>query len=1078
MLGRGVNTRTIVRGNSLLDDMRGRVPAVFDPRSWAGRVLRAAMTDDDFRGRLFRFIDCLPALKTDASLTRHFAEHFCCDGAVPDVLSRDAGRGSSHARRVDTRKTRTAGPRNIARIARAARDEINAMALSFIVGRTAADAVRTLGRLRAAGFAFTLSALGEATVSEAEADEYAARYVSLLANLRRAARRWPALRDSQYTAANCAAVAPGTRRSTDDSTVDDAAAAPGEERHADSCEKNLDWDAAPRVSVSVKPSALYSQADPADFEGSVACILARLKRIYLAVIAAGGSLTIDMEMREEKDLTLEIFRRLRSDRQVRHWPHLAVTLQTYLRATDDDLDALLAWSRREGLPISIRLAKGAYWDNEVAVARQNGWPLPVYASKSDTDAAFERAAEKILREHDHCYLACASHNVRSASAVMEIARALRAPADRCEFQALYGMAGPFCDAVRAAGGRVRLYCPVGDLVPGMAYVMRRLIENTSPDSFLRQAFVEGRDRRQLLAAPGAATQLRAASLRPAENTAANCAAVAPALAAPGERGGTPRPEMAPAPPAIDPATGLCPFSSEPSADFSRSEVREACATALAAIRGQLGRTYPLHIGGRNVRTADRWDSVNPARPAEIVGRVCQAGPREVDRAVAAAARALPAWAATPPRTRAGYLVRAAEVARRRFFELAAWEVTEAGKPWDEACADVAETIDYLEYYAREMIRLGRPRLIGPLPGEVNRTFYRPKGIAAVIAPWNFPLAISGGMAAAAIVAGNCVIYKPSEHSPVTGRLLANLFIEARLPQGVLSFVPGRREIIGDLLVTHPAVALIAFTGSMQVGLKIVEKAGVTRPGQRSVKRVIAEMGGKNAIIIDDDADLDEAVPRIVESAFSYSGQKCSACSRVIVVGGIYDRFLSRLVEAARSLAIGPAEDPATTVGPLISAAAREKVRLYMRIAEREGRILYRSARPPADGFYVPVTIVGGITPRHRLAQEEIFGPVLAVMRAKTFDEAIRWANSTRFALTGGIFSRSPEHLERAVRELVVGNLYLNRGCTGAKVGRQPFGGFRMSGVGSKAGGPDYLLQFMDPQTETENTVRRGFVPFM
>jgi len=469
------------------------------------------------------------------------------------------------------------------------------------------------------------------------------------------------------------------------------------------------------------------------------------------------------------------------------------------------------------------------------------------------------------------------------------------------------------------------------------------------------------------------------------------------------------------------------------------------------------------------------DSVNPARPGEVVGRACQAGTAEVEAAIAAAQGAFGAWRDTPVRERAGCLQRAAEVARRRVYELAAWQTLEAGKQWDEAYLDVAEAIDFLEYYAREMVRLGEPQVLGDAPGEANVCFYQPKGIAAVIAPWNFPLAISTGMCAAAIVAGNCVVYKPSGATPVVGWTLAELLREAGLPPGVFNYVPGRGSVIGDFLVEHPAVALIAFTGSMAVGLRIVERAGRTPEGQASVKKVIAEMGGKNAVIIDDDADLDEAVPAVIASAFGYQGQKCSACSRAIVLDAIHDRFVARLVEAARSLRVGPAEDPANAVGPVIDGSAQRAILEYVGLAEQEGGIAYRSD-VPEGGFYVPITIATGITPGHRLAQEEIFGPVLSVMRARDFGQALEWANGTRFALTGGVFSRSPGHLERARREFRVGNLYLNRGITGAIVGRQPFGGFRMSGVGTKAGGPDYLLHFLDPRAVTENTMRRGFVP--
>ncbi|MCG6931298.1 MAG: aldehyde dehydrogenase family protein, partial [Desulfofustis sp.] len=441
----------------------------------------------------------------------------------------------------------------------------------------------------------------------------------------------------------------------------------------------------------------------------------------------------------------------------------------------------------------------------------------------------------------------------------------------------------------------------------------------------------------------------------------------------------------------------------------------------------------------------------------------------------AAGEAAESWGALPGPERSAFLFKAADIARKRIYELSAWQIFEVGKQWDQAYADVAEAIDFLEYYGREMIRLDSPRRMGRAPGEDNRLSYQPKGIAAVIAPWNFPLAISCGMSAAAIAAGNPVLFKPAGPAAVIGTTLKELFQEAGLPDGVFNYLPGRGSVIGDYLVEHPDISIIAFTGSMEVGQRIMAKASIVQSGQSQIKRVIAEMGGKNAIIIDDDADLDEAVGQVIYSAFGFQGQKCSACSRVIVLEPVYERFVERLIEAARSIAIGPAENPAYFMGPVVDAQAYKQIVRYIDVAKQEGNLLI-SRDVPDTGYYVPLTIVDGITPQHRIAQEEVFGPVLAVMKVKDFDQALGWANDTRFALTGAVFSRSPAHLEKARSSFNVGNLYLNRGSTGALVERHPFGGFKMSGVGSKAGGPDYLLQFMDPKVVSENTMRRGFAP--
>jgi RHH-type transcriptional regulator, proline utilization regulon repressor / proline dehydrogenase / delta 1-pyrroline-5-carboxylate dehydrogenase len=516
------------------------------------------------------------------------------------------------------------------------------------------------------------------------------------------------------------------------------------------------------------------------------------------------------------------------------------------------------------------------------------------------------------------------------------------------------------------------------------------------------------------------------------------------------------------------------FQNEPLLDFSRQQNRARFAEALKDVRRKFGDDYPLWITGEKLETEKWFDSINPAAPEEIIGRVPAAGRAEAGRALIHATEYFPEWAATPANERAGFLFRAAEIMRRRRLELAAWEIFEVGKGWREADADVAEAIDYLEYYGQEMLRLSEPRVTQKLPGESNVYLYGPRGVAIVIAPWNFPLAILTGMTAAALVTGNCAIVKPAEQSPVTGALLMEILREAGLPKSACQLLQGGGEL-GAYLVRHFAVHLIAFTGSRDVGLEILRTAYDRQPGQDHVKRVVCEMGGKNAIIVDEDADLDEALVHILESAFGYQGQKCSAASRLILVGEIHDLLLDRLVEAVRSLKIGPPEDPRNFIGPVIDAAAHAKIKSYIDLGKWGGKcVLEREA--PTKGFFVGPAIFSEIAPDHRLANEEIFGPVLAVLKAKDFNHALEIANRSAYALTGGVFSRSPANIEKARREFRVGNLYINRGITGAIVERQPFGGLKLSGIGSKAGGPDYLLQFLEPRTISENTLRHGFVP--
>lgn len=981
----GLNTQIINSGKALFDAIAGEKPALFNSATWTGRVMEWCLKNEEFKTSLFRFVDVFPSLRTTRQLTAHIKEYFGAGHELPAVL---AG---------GVRMARMLGPLGGDLLARAIRANIHEMARQFIIAETTAELSKQLTALNHDGFAAVVDLLGEATLSHEEAGHYLTSYLELLDLLVREQRQWNPL--------------PGLQQS-------------------------------PAINLAVKPTALFCLANPMDFEGSVEGILAPLRRLTERVVQAGAFLCIDMESYRFKGMTLEVYRRLK--REFRDYPHIGIVLQAYLRDSDQDLEELLAWAAGERIPVSIRLVKGAYWDYETVRARQMGWDLPVRSCKAETDAAFERMAARILSQHRICHLACASHNIRSIAAVLETARSLGVPEERYEFQMLYGMAEPVRRGILNATGRVRLYCPYGEMVPGMGYLVRRLLENTANESFLRLTFTEQSAVERLLQDPEQLAEQYRSRVRGASPETSS---------------------------SHEPV-----FRNQAAADFTRPEVRDAFPAALAGVRSRAGETVPLFINGRDVITAVSVPSRNPNHPAEILGEVCQAGREEVDRAIAAASKAFPGWRATPAVERAACLRRAAELARGRIFELAALQVLEIGKQWDQAHADVAEAIDFLEYYASEMLRLAVPQPLGRMAGEDNFQLYEARGVAAVIAPWNFPLAIACGMASAAIVTGNPVVFKPSGLTGVIGRQLVELFREAGLPDGVFNFVPGAGTLIGTHLVDHPDIALIAFTGSLETGLDIIRRAAVVQAGQRQIKRVIAEMGGKNAIIIDDDADLDDAVPQVLSSAFGFQGQKCSACSRVIVLDEIYERFTGRLVAAARAWRVGPAEDPSFAMGAVADETARQKILNLIGIGRKEGTVLYCSEVPQGEGYWVPLTIIGGITPGHTLAQEEIFGPVLAVMRASDLDQALTWANDSRYALTGGLFSRSPASIERARSEFRVGNLYINRAITGAMVGRQPFGGSAMSGMGSKAGGPDYLQHFMEPRVVTEHTMRRGFSP--
>ncbi|MDX6381498.1 MAG: 1-pyrroline-5-carboxylate dehydrogenase [Rubrobacteraceae bacterium] len=514
--------------------------------------------------------------------------------------------------------------------------------------------------------------------------------------------------------------------------------------------------------------------------------------------------------------------------------------------------------------------------------------------------------------------------------------------------------------------------------------------------------------------------------------------------------------------------GLLPYKNEPYLDWTDESNQKAMRAALEEVEGSLGKSYPAIIGGKPVETDGEIVSVNPSNPSQVVGRVARATEREADMALETATKTFDSWSRTEPETRARILLRAAAIMRRRKFEMLAWEVYEGGKPWAEADAQVAEAIDFLEYYAREMLRLKDGVDIYSIAGEESRYFYQPMGVGAIIAPWNFPTAILTGMSSAAIVTGNTIVMKPSEYTPVIGAKVAEIFEEAGLPEGVLNFCPGYGGEIGDYLVTDARTRFISFTGSVQTGLRINELAARQIPDQRWIKRVIVETGGKDAMIIDDSADLDAAASDIVKSAYGYSGQKCSAASRAILHQEVYDEVLNRVVEKARALKVGIPEDPDVTMGPVISEPQFEKISGYIETGKNEGeRVLGADPGDPERGYFVPPTIFGGVDPKARIAQEEIFGPVLSVIAARDFDEALRIANDNPYGLTGGVYSKNRYHLERARHEFKAGNVYFNRGITGALVGVQPFGGYGLSGTDSKAGGPDYLPLHMLARTVVE-----------
>ncbi|HEV7666473.1 MAG TPA: L-glutamate gamma-semialdehyde dehydrogenase [Chloroflexota bacterium] len=512
------------------------------------------------------------------------------------------------------------------------------------------------------------------------------------------------------------------------------------------------------------------------------------------------------------------------------------------------------------------------------------------------------------------------------------------------------------------------------------------------------------------------------------------------------------------------------FTNEPLTDFSAPPNRHAFESALQTVEGEFGREWPLVIGGAPVATGSWIDSLNPCAIQQVVGRVAKAGPAEAERALDAAWTAFEDWSRWTPAERARVLFKAGALLRARKHLFSATMVYEAGKTWPEADGDTAEAIDFLEYYGREALRLAEPRPLPRLAGEDNELMHLPLGVGIVIPPWNFPLAITLGMTAAAIVTGNTTLLKPASLTPIIAARAVELLRDAGLPDGVVNFVPGSGGEIGDLLVGHARTRFISFTGSREVGTHIYELAARVQPGQRWLKRVVAEMGGKDAIIVDDTADLDAAAEGIAMSAYGFQGQKCSAASRAIVLEPVYQEVLGKVARRAEALRLGPAVDPASQIAAVIDESQFQKVLSYVELGQREGRLVVGGepgAVDGAEGWYIQPTIVADVAPDGRLAQEEIFGPLLSFLRARDYDQALAIANATEYGLTGGVYSRDRRRLEQARAEFRVGNLYFNRKITGAMVGAQPFGGFDMSGTDSKAGGPDYLALFQQAKVVVE-----------
>ncbi len=964
-------------------------PALFSKKGAYARLMEWSMKDPVFKTQLFRFVDVLPSLHSSAEIVRHLQEYLG-DKAVELNPALKAGLAAS-----------SFAP---ALVATPVKAQIVDMAGQFVAGETGEDLIRQIRKNAKLGLATTIDLLGETVVNDAEADVFLKRNIEILDSV------------SKFYA-----------------------------KEPTPCFSDVGPDGPlPRLNLSVKVSALTPDVHPADPENSIAALKERLRPILRRAIEVNALINFDMESYKLKDLTLQLFKSIFEEPEFTQKPAIGIAMQAYLRDCEADLRDLVAWARKNKRPLSVRLVKGAYWDYETVLAQQRDWPIPVWQKKPESDANYEMLTLYLLENIDIVTPNFASHNVRSVAFAIAQAERLGLKPKAYEFQALYGMADELKASLLQMGHRVREYCAIGELLPGMAYLVRRLLENTSNEGFLRIKNMGEASKDQLLGNP------------------VNAIATAPEPLA-----RKPRP------------AGV--FVNAANTDFTLAANREKQRAALKNYEAtQLGKKWPVIINGKKITDRPYLPSVNPARPKQIVGYWAKGTVQDAEAAVAASVAYFPKWRATPVDERAKILERAADLMESRRFEINSLLILEAGKPWVEADGDLSEAIDFLRFYAIEMRRLAKPVVTQAVPGERCVQTWTPRGVGVSVAPWNFPLAILTGLTVAPLVAGNCMIIKPARQTSIIGALLMEVMMEAGVPAGALHFLPCSGADAGAHLVAHPQIDFIAFTGSRSVGCDIYATAGKTLPGQLNLKKVVCEMGGKNAMIIDNDADLDEAIPAALYSAFGYAGQKCSALSRLIVLEDVYDRFVERFLAACPSFPVGDPAQPGTIVNPVIDEAAQKSILGYIEQGKKESKLAWQAVLPPeltaSGGYYVPPTVFTGCKVEHTIVREEIFGPVLAILKAKDLDEAFAMVNSSDYALTAGLFSRSPKALERAQQEIFTGNLYLNRGCTGAIVERHPFGGFKMSGGGTKAGSKKYLENFLFPRSVAENVMRRGFTP--
>ncbi|MBN4077386.1 proline dehydrogenase family protein [Sulfobacillus acidophilus] len=970
-------------GREIFAKIENEKPGIFDANYWQGALIDWVLKDPGFKIDMFRFVDVLPVLKDSKQIQEHVKEYLLKKNReIPLFMGaalKIAARGSFS--------------RKIA--AHVIKRKIEQMAHRFIVGQNAAESIAPLLKLHKSGVAFSVDLLGEATLSEQEAHIYQQSYLEIIKTLAKETKKWPS-------------------------------------------KPIIDADKKgpiPRANVSIKLTAMGSQLLAVAPKRAVQKLKTRVLPLFLQAAKNGVFLNVDLESWETHEITHNLFEELLLHPELKNYPHFGIVNQCYLKSAAGDLNKIIDLAKKRQTPITIRLVKGAYWDYEVVHSKQNGLPYPVFLQKELTDKNYESLSIKMLENIEHLTPAFGSHNLRSLVHAMTVAKDMKIAKNAYEIQMLYGMAEPERYAMRDMDQRIRVYAPIGQMLPGIAYLVRRLLENTANTGFLKLKHHSNLNIEELLAPLKEENMTVNSNNNAKENEFINCSYL----------------------------------------DFTNEKVRRSFKDAVESIKTTFPQKVPVFIGANKRDNGASLKRICPSNNSIEVAKVVLATTNECEDAVKISYSAFLKWQKVPLERRCLMLENLAQKLQDDRLYLAALQTYEVAKPWADADADVAEAIDFCRYYAKQARIELSPKKQGNMFGEENWLKFNGRGPTVVIAPWNFPLAILCGMSVAALVSGNSIIMKPAEQSSLTAYALYERMVEVGFEQDVVQFLPGIGEDIGPCLVNHPLTSQIAFTGSKDVGHQIVKQAAIVQKNQVQMKRVVCEMGGKNATIIDDDADLDEAVLAIIKSAFGYAGQKCSACSLVFVAQKIYETFALRLVEACKSLDMGPAHHPQYTLGPVVDIDAQKRLLKEIENVKSYAQTLYIGSAKEG-GCYVPPAIFTVDNTKNNLMKKEFFGPILAIMKVRDFKEGLQMVNESEFALTGAVFSRSPSNIELAKNNFSVGNLYINQKSTGALVARQPFGGFKMSGMGIKAGGPGYLLQFVDLKCITENTTRRGFTP--